>query len=167
MDDHEANGKSTFTGSFSSEIRARLRARRLEKGLTLSGAAKQFKVDYSTYRKWEVGPTVHASPVFFPRIKAFLLDDRSLGTRSGCSDDGASDGRVNPSPRSCPGVSGHTPGEPLESAPTAKAPSQTAPESGPFGCRSACPLLASVLRVLHQGLIMITAPPSTEHGDGK
>jgi len=166
MDVHKANGKSTFTGSFTAEIRAILRARRLEKGLTLNGAAKQFKVDYSTYRKWEVGPTLNASPVYFPRIKAFLLDDHTQGRLPDGADE-VSDGRDHPSSRSSSGRSQHAPDKSPGSAPAAEAPSQAAPEPGPFNCQSACPLLASVLRALQQGFIKIVALPSAEHENGK
>jgi len=166
MNDHKANGKNTFTGSFTAEIRARLRTRRLEKGLTLHGAAQQFKVDYSTYRKWEVGPTKNASPIYFPLIKAFLLDDHSLGTLPEASNE-VSEECDNSMSWSCPALSQYAPNNSPESgAPTDEAPSQAA--LGHFSCQSLCPLVVSLLRALQQGLIKIVTLPSTEpEEDGK
>lgn len=167
MNDHKANEKNTF-GSFTAEIRARLRARRLEKGLTLHGAAKQFKVDYSTYRKWEVGPTKNASPIYFPLLKAFLQDDHSLGTLSEAPDEAPED-RDDSSSWSCPVLSRHaSDNSPESESPATETPNSATSTPGHFCCRSACPLVASLLRALQQGLIKIVALPSTEpEEDGK
>lgn len=167
MNDPNANDESAFTGSFTAEIRARLRTRRLEKGLTLHGAAKQFKVDYSTYRKWEVGPTLNASPIYFPQIKAFLLDDCSLGALSKAPNE-VREGQDASLPWTCPALSQHAPDNSPESAPADEAPSQAASEPRHFNCRSVCPLVVSLLRALQQGLIkIVTLPPAEPDGDGK
>jgi hypothetical protein len=162
MAENEVKGKVMFTGFFNEEIREQMRVRRLERGLTLSEAAKQFQVDYSTYRKWEVGPTVHASPMYFPRIKAFLRDDDANGPEVGQNNRNVSANGVFISDQLKAlmesAVSRLSSGKTLISDTLASEMLEV------FGddCRSECVLLDSLLLSLHQKLLRIMMPATVD-----
>ncbi len=68
----EASEELEFDGRFTEEIRARMRARREEQGLSRCSLAKLLNVHRVTIRKWEEGftPCCHKSLVSL--VKAFL-----------------------------------------------------------------------------------------------
>ena len=62
----------TFNGNFDEGIRSALRQRRTALGLGCSEMAQKFGVSWSTYRKWELGPTARCNTKFAAKIEAFL-----------------------------------------------------------------------------------------------
>lgn len=61
-----------FMGIFTDEIRRAMAQKRYELGLTYRSVAKWLDVNWSTYRKWELGETVRCTGVFAKRIQWFL-----------------------------------------------------------------------------------------------
>ena len=57
----EKDEKWEFNGRFTEEVRARMRARREEQGLSRNSLAKLLKVHRVTIRKWEEGITTHCA----------------------------------------------------------------------------------------------------------
>lgn len=63
-----------FDGNFTPEIRKILQAKRIELGLPFQRIAAFFGVNWSTFRKWEQGPTKACELCFRPHLDAFLND---------------------------------------------------------------------------------------------
>lgn len=61
-----------FDGRLTPEIRQRLRAKRYELGLPFQRVASFFGINWSTFRKWEQGPTESCELCFRPSLEAFL-----------------------------------------------------------------------------------------------
>ncbi len=67
-----------FSGTFTDEIRMLMKKKREELGLPYLTIAQFFKINWSTFRKWENGETVNCGLRHRPLIEAFLngeLDD--------------------------------------------------------------------------------------------
>jgi hypothetical protein len=60
-----------FDGRLTPEIRRRLRAKRYELGLPFQRVASFFGVNWSTFRKWEQGPTESCELCYRPALEAF------------------------------------------------------------------------------------------------
>ena len=61
-----------FDGHLTPEIRQRLRAKRYELGLPFQRVASFLGINWSTFRKWEQGPTESCELCFRPSLEAFL-----------------------------------------------------------------------------------------------
>lgn len=68
----EKEGRIEFKGVFTDEIRKRMRDRRVKLGLPYQQISQYFNVDWSTYRKWELGTTLRCSSRHFELINAFI-----------------------------------------------------------------------------------------------
>lgn len=67
-----------FDGTFDPQIREALRRKRIELGLPFQNVAKYFGINWSTFRKWEQGPTLSCELSYRPVIEKFIngeLDD--------------------------------------------------------------------------------------------
>lgn len=71
----QKNPRITFNGKFTSEIRQRLREKRHELGLPFHVIAEFFDVNWSTFRKWETGETMHCTNVMRPMLEDFINGD--------------------------------------------------------------------------------------------
>ncbi|HQC51935.1 MAG TPA: hypothetical protein PLE92_02290 [Lentisphaeria bacterium] len=71
-----------FDGRLTPEIRQRLRAKRYELGLPFQRVAAFFGVNWSTFRKWEQGPTESCELCYRPRLEAFLNGEYDSVLRS-------------------------------------------------------------------------------------
>lgn len=65
----------TFDGTFTPEIRDALRRKRIELGLPFQNVAKYFGINWSTFRKWEQGPTLQCEISYRPMIEKFINGD--------------------------------------------------------------------------------------------
>ncbi|MFA6930357.1 MAG: hypothetical protein WCT05_08520 [Lentisphaeria bacterium] len=61
-----------FDGTFNEEVRQRIQIKRLQLGLAYQRVAGLFNANWSTIRKWEVGPTTTCSVALRPKVEAFL-----------------------------------------------------------------------------------------------
>ena len=64
-----------FTGTFTEEIRRLIKKKREELGLTYLTIAQFFKINWSTFRKWENGETINCGLRHRPLIEAFINGD--------------------------------------------------------------------------------------------
>ena len=64
-----------FSGTFTEEIRRLLKKKREELGLPYLSIAQYFKINWSTFRKWESGETVNCGLRHRPLIEAFINGD--------------------------------------------------------------------------------------------
>lgn len=65
----------TFDGVFTPEIRNALHRKRIELGLPFQNVAKYFGINWSTFRKWEQGPTLQCEISYRPVIEKFINGD--------------------------------------------------------------------------------------------
>lgn len=65
----------TFDGTFTPEIRDALHRKRIELGLPFQNVAKYFGINWSTFRKWEQGPTMQCEISYRPVIEKFINGD--------------------------------------------------------------------------------------------
>ncbi|NMA43861.1 MAG: transcriptional regulator [Oligosphaeraceae bacterium] len=72
MKSQAQNEKNLFDGILSTELRTRLKDKRLRLGLPYQAMARLFGVDWSTIRKWERGPTKRCSVTLRPKLIDFL-----------------------------------------------------------------------------------------------
>ena len=66
------NERIPFNGDFTDEIRAAIRSKRIELGLQFNRIASFMGVNWSTFRKWENGPTRHCDVCYRPKIENFI-----------------------------------------------------------------------------------------------
>lgn len=64
-----------FDGTFTPEIREALHKKRIELGLPFQNVAKYFGINWSTFRKWEQGPTLQCEISYRPIIEKFINGD--------------------------------------------------------------------------------------------
>jgi len=62
----------TFDGTFTPEVRDALHRKRIELGLPFQNVAKFFGINWSTFRKWEQGPTLQCEISYRPVIEKFI-----------------------------------------------------------------------------------------------
>ncbi len=74
-DDTQVGSRIIFDGQLTPEIRELLQAKRFELGLPFQRVAAFFGVNWSTFRKWEQGPTKSCELCFRPQLEAFLNGD--------------------------------------------------------------------------------------------
>ena len=75
MDDHHGRGRITFNCYFTSTVRHLFRQKRIQLGLPYNRLADFFGVNWSTIRKWEMGPTRVSEIVYRPKIEGFINGD--------------------------------------------------------------------------------------------
>lgn len=72
MKKSEDTKKVVFDGKFTARLRELLRRRRQELGLSYASLSGYFNVNWSTLRKWELGPTSHCGVSMRPLLGKFL-----------------------------------------------------------------------------------------------
>lgn len=83
---HKTNLKTiAFDGKFNAEIRKKIQIKRLQLGLAYQRAASLFNANWSTLRKWEMGPTTTCSLALRQKLEDFLngkFDQEVAGQQS-------------------------------------------------------------------------------------
>ncbi|MFA6815734.1 MAG: helix-turn-helix transcriptional regulator [Lentisphaeria bacterium] len=64
-----------FENKLTADIRTRLKEKRIQLGLTYLSLSKFFEVNWSTIRKWELGPTITCNITKFKKLIAFIHGD--------------------------------------------------------------------------------------------
>ena len=75
MDEKRKHGRIAFNCYFTSTIRRLFRQKREMLGLPYQSLAEFFGVNWSTIRKWEMGPTKVSEIVYRPLIEGFINGD--------------------------------------------------------------------------------------------
>ena len=75
MAENQGKGRITFNCYFTSTVRHLFHQKRIELGLPYNRLADFFGVNWSTIRKWEMGPTKVSEVVFRPKIEGFINGD--------------------------------------------------------------------------------------------
>lgn len=65
----------SFNGRFTDQIRRQLRRKRIELGLPYHRAARFLGVNWSTFRKWELGPTENCELYYREKLENFINGD--------------------------------------------------------------------------------------------
>jgi DNA-binding transcriptional regulator YiaG len=71
-----------FNGTFTEEVRRLIKRKREELGLPYLAIAEYFKINWSTFRKWESGETVNCGLRHRPIVEAFINGDLDDELRS-------------------------------------------------------------------------------------
>lgn len=66
------NRKISFDGRFTPHLRKLLHERRQQLGLSYANLSAFLNVNWSTLRKWELGPTTHCGVAMRPQLAKFL-----------------------------------------------------------------------------------------------
>ena len=75
MDEKRGKGRIAFNCYFTSTVRHLFRQKRIQLGLPYHRLAEFFGVNWSTIRKWEMGPTKVSEVVYRPKIEGFINGD--------------------------------------------------------------------------------------------
>ncbi|NLF61720.1 MAG: hypothetical protein GX574_11265 [Lentisphaerae bacterium] len=65
----------SFDGRFTDQVRRLLRRKRVELGLPYHRAARFLGVNWSTFRKWELGPTENCELYYRAKLESFINGD--------------------------------------------------------------------------------------------
>jgi hypothetical protein len=71
-----------FSGTFTDEIRRLMKKKREELGLPFLTIAQFFKINWSTFRKWETGETINCGLRHRPLIESFINGDLDADLQS-------------------------------------------------------------------------------------
>ena len=82
MKDTTPRHRIKFNGTFTDEIRRLMKKKREELGLPYLTIAQYFKINWSTFRKWESGETVNCGLRHRPLIESFINGELDTDLKS-------------------------------------------------------------------------------------